>query len=75
METNEMECLLHTQENDHHKHEFCAQNEQRLESNSLHDVPLQHIHNLEPPFILIMHSNTHSIQRSQLHVVQKTSRD
>ena len=42
----EIECPLHIQKHPHLIHEFCAQNEDRLEGGLPYDVPLQHIYNL-----------------------------
>ena len=47
--TNELDYRLHTQENPDLLHYFCTQKESRLDSSSPPNVPLQHVHNLEPP--------------------------
>ena len=46
--TKQMECSLHTQENTHLIHEVCATNQSRLGSGLPHDVFLCHVYSFDP---------------------------
>ena len=56
-----MEYPLHTPENCHLIYEFCAQNQSRLGTRLLHDVPPQHVHKFESPCRL----NYHTLEQSK----------
>ena len=50
---------FHAGINPHLKREFCAQKRDRLYSSSPRDIPLQHVHGLDPSYTLNYHVHEH----------------
>ena len=69
VDRNELECPIPTEENPHLTYEFCAKN--RLDSSSLQDVPLQHVHNLEAAHTLSYHTPD-DLQHAEIIATYKT---